>query len=223
MALDREHFTRCALTALACLFANAALAADISFTGQFSKDDDVQLFQFSLANETIVSMQTWSFAGGLNVAGSIIPGGGFAPALSLFDASGSQDLLGLDTGGFPPSNCGPRNIDSGFCLDAYMVVDLFPGMYILVLTQSDNLPMGPTLADGFFYQGAGNYTGDLYGVPGGSFILFDGTSRTNQWAVDITGVDYAGMVPEPCSALFGALGLIALSAGGWWRKRRLNH
>jgi len=177
---------------LLLLFHRPVLANTIlSTTGTFAVDDAEQSFNFTLASAATVTMRTWSFGGGTNANGSVITTGGFAPVLSLFNASGSQPLLAFDTGGTAPLACGPRNIDpvTGFCLDAYLNDFLSAGSYILVLTQFDNTPNGPNLSDGFFEQGNGNFTG-------GPFFLNAGTGfqRTGDWAVDIT------TAPEPSTA-----------------------
>lgn len=165
-----------------------------STTGAFVQDDDQQTFAFTLAGPATVTMRTWSFAGGTNANGQSISAGGFAPVLSLFDGSGL--LLGFDTGGVAPSGCGSRNIDpaTGFCLDAYLNESLATGSYTLVLTELDNTPNGPTLADGFLEQGNGNFTG-------GPFLLNAGPGfqRTGDWAVDITSASLTP-VPEPSAA-----------------------
>src|SRR5579863_5957200 len=87
-----------------------ALAAGTSpgatFTGAFGHDDDQLQFQFTLPSTSTVTVQTTSFASG-----------GFAPVLSLFSQTGTQDELAMDSGGTAPGNCGVRSIDpvSGFC------------------------------------------------------------------------------------------------------------
>jgi len=192
---------RLAFVLAASLVTAASHAASISYTGNFVQDDDLVTFGFDLASATTVTLRTWSFAGGTDAGGSAIPAGGFAPVLSLFDAGGSQDLLAVDRdGGSGP--CGPRAVDpsSGFCWDAYLNLDLAAGSYLLVLTEDDNTPNGPTFADGFFQSGQGNFTAaEFGGPPGAQFILVDGSQRTSSWAVDLIGV--AIPTPEPPPAL----------------------
>lgn len=158
-------------------------------------DDDVVLIPFSVASTSTVTIQTTSFAVG-----------GFEPVLALYDGSGN--LLLLDsTGGTVPSNCGSRAIDpvSGFCLDAFIQGSLNPDNYTIALTEWDNIPNGPTLADGFPQTGNGNFTGpEFLGSPG-SFILFDGTQRGSNWALDVNGVP---SVPEPGTAALVMFGLV---------------
>jgi hypothetical protein len=184
----------------------------LSYTGNFAQDDNQSVFDFTLASATPVTLRTWSFAGGTNANGMAISPGGFAPVLSLFDAGGEQDLLALDHDGGPGS-CGPRAVDivSGFCWDAYLNLSLVAGSYILVLTEDDNTPNGPTLADGFLRDGQGNFTAGLFGgAPGSAFILADGSQRTNMWAVDLIGVDSQASAPEPGTTAMLVLGIAML-------------
>jgi hypothetical protein len=162
----------------------------------------------------MITLETWSFAGGVNAAGQTIPAGGFAPVLSLFDSSGN--LLSFDNGGVVPGACGPRGIDpvTGFCLDAYINGLFSAGDYTAVLTEWDNTPNGPTLGDGFVEQGNGNFTG-------GPFLLNAGTSfqRTGNWALDIPG-DPPTAAPEPASVLLTTVPLALLGLGAACRRGR---
>ncbi len=205
------------ILALLCHTRDASAAA-FSFAGSFTADDNIQLFNFSISSPGTVAIQSWGFAGGTNAAGSVIPGGGFATDLSLFDSSGN--LITYDSGGVAPAGCSPRNIDSAtnFCLDAYISASLADGQYIVALTEDNNLPFGPTLADGFLQQGQGNFTGPAVGQPDGSFLLITGDQRTSNWAVDISPVDSAQIpsaVPEPAFVLPTILMLLSLAARRW--------
>jgi hypothetical protein len=176
----------------------------VSTTGSFTHDDDQVSFNFSLLMPETVTMRTWSFGGGTNANGQLIAPGGFAPVLSLFNAAAPQSLLATDLGGTAPSNCGARNIDpvTGFCLDAYLNESLAAGSYFLYLTEFDNTPNGPTLANGCLEQGKGNFTGGPFFLNAGA-----GFQRTGDWAVDIT-TPTGTTVPEPSSA---ALAISVLS------------
>jgi hypothetical protein len=74
------------LAALAAmvLVSTPAAAADFSFTGNFTQDDNVQLFNFVVGAPSSVTLRTWSYAGGTNAAGTTIARGGFDPILALF-------------------------------------------------------------------------------------------------------------------------------------------
>ncbi len=171
--------TRCVVLAL--LNVSGALCA--SYQGSFTHDDDAVFFTLSVSG--YFSARTWSFAGGVNGNGDAIAPGGFAPVLSLFDPSGV--LIGLDHAGGVGS-CAPRAFDltTNFCWDAFLEFsNLTPGEYILVLTEDDNIPLGPTLADGFLEQGFGDFTTGLSGFPG-PFRLINGEQRDGHWALDVS-------------------------------------
>jgi len=174
-----------ALLLLTCAFGSAA---PLIFSGNFNFDDDVVLIPFLVPSTNTVTISTSSFGDG---------SGGFEPILTLFDGAGN--LIAQDTtGGTLPFGCGSRAIDpiSGFCLDGFIQGLLNAGNYTLALTEWDNIANGPTLADGFPQTGNGNFTGPEFLGGLGSFILFDGSQRNSNWALQITGAD----VPEPGTA-----------------------
>src|SRR5215472_6068509 len=80
-----------------------------AFSGNFTQDDNELFYNFTILASTNVTLQTWSYAGGTDPLSNVVPAGGFAPVLSLFDSGGN--LLGFDAGGTAPGGCGPRNID----------------------------------------------------------------------------------------------------------------
>jgi len=208
------------LFAAAVFAVNPAAASPIafSFSGTFLTDDMVQFLTFAVSTQaTPVTLQTKSFAGGTNAIGQVVPSGGFAPVLSVFNSA--QNLLTYDSGGVAPSGCGPRNIDSstGMCLDAYLNLTLQPGNYTLALTEYGNIPNGPTLGDGFLLQGTGNFTGGPFLIyPLGMF------QRDGNWEVDIVGASSAtgpgSGVPEPHPAVLWMSGLAVMGLVGAWRR-----
>jgi hypothetical protein len=185
---------------LAIMLSGAAAAGTLSYTGTLPTDDSIQLFFFTLPASSTVTIESLSFAGGANAAGTTISSGGFSPDIWLFDSTGT--LLQLDSPESPehsaPGECGPRAIDpsTGFCWDAYQQTSLSPGSYTVALTQDGNvLNDGFSLAGGFSEQGDPNYT-DVLGL-GGMFYLPDGiTERDSAWAVDISGIPVTP-TPEP--------------------------
>jgi hypothetical protein len=184
---------------LALVFGSvAASGGTLFFVASFSQDDNVVLIPFSTLGSTLVTMETTSFGSGAK---------GFEPVLTLYDGSGNL-LLQDSTGGTAPSSCGGRAIDpfSGFCLDAVISQVLPTGSYTLALTEWDNIPSGPTLADGFPDTGTGNFTGSEFGCGAGGFFLFDCTQRTAGWAVQIQGA----AVPEPATMGLSGIGILAL-------------
>ncbi len=202
------------MSGMILLFSSIA-SADISYTGTFTTDDQMFETTFSLAAATGITVRTWSFAGGTDAAGDVISAGGFAPVVSVFDSSGS--LLQWDDGGTARNNCGPRNIDpvSGFCLDAYINGLYNPGTYTVVLTEYDNLPNGPTLANGFSEEGNGNFTGGPFFLNAGS-----GYQRNGNWELDVPGTP----VPEPAQAapLALLLGFLVSLIGRWQERKNQN-
>ncbi len=190
--------------------AMATQAASLSFTGNFSKDDDVQLFNFSVTTPSTVTLVTWSYAGGVNSAGTSIPEGGFDPILALYNAAGTF-IDNNDDG-----DCGqvPESVVTGSCFDTYFQSTIQPGDYTVAIQQYDNFALG-NLSDGFSETGLPFFTSE-YGCSNGQFCDVDGYNRTKAWAFDILNVDSAAVVPLPASIWFLVTGI----AGLVWRSRR---
>lgn len=209
-------------------------AANFSFTGTFTHDTDLQFFTFTLANPTPgVTLRTWSYAGGANAAGQVIPNGGFEPYLNLYLSDGSQMNPG------PSGPCGGLGAlladpITGACGDVYYPTTAsFPGgiwaagNYIAVLSTFANFGIG-NLPDGFFaeqvlgftppanftcMEGSPGYQGSPPTVPTDQAFCDEfvpGVQRTGFWALDILNVDSA---TGPVAAVFEpntlALGLLA--------------
>ena len=213
---------RLMFAASSCLMAVCGLAYADSFTGNFNQDDEIQMFTVTLGETATVTIQTFSFAGGTNGAGTLISAGGYAPVLTLFDSSGQElatdhnNLLGY---------CTTPDPASGFCWDAQINQLLNPGQYTVALTQDDNYANGPNLSDGFSEQGQGNFTAvPPFSNSGSPFTLIDGSQRTDGWALDITSdsqdlaTNELQPVPEPSARL--ALLLVFAFATAYLRFRR---
>jgi hypothetical protein len=173
-------------------------AADFSFRGAFATDDQVQLFEFNLATASTVELRTFSYGGGTQADGTVVLAGGFDPVVSIFDGSG----LLLDLVDDDETFSVPADPNTGLARDS-LLSDIFDaGDYTVALTQYDNLPLGPGLADGFLRTGDPDFTGDLFGPPGGG-MFYESipptiSQRTNVWALDISNVTAAAaQVPEP--------------------------
>lgn len=214
-----------------------AQAATFSFTGTFTHDTDVALFEFTLAQPTAgVALRTFGYAGGTNGAGTLIPAGGVEPVLSLFMADGT----GMNPGQSGP--CGgvlPADPTTGACADVdYQTERSFPagewaaGTYTVALSSFANPAVG-NLGDGFFAEvvlgipSPGDFTcGPAYqgsAASDGSFCdeYVPGTHRTGRWALDIIGVDSAVQTqpaPVPLPASFASYAL-ALALGALVRRR----
>ena len=190
------------------LVSGSASAADFSFTGNFTNDNEVQEFNFSVAGSpSDVTLRTWSYAGGTNVAGAVISRGGFDPIVTLFDGTGN--LISYNDDGHLVTD--PQ---TGLGYDSLLTQNLSAGNYTATLTQFDSFAVGPLLSDGF--RGIDPL-----------FSNFDG--RDSHWALDIQNVNAAAVgasyvsavspVPEPESyaLLLAGLGLVSLVA-----RRRLS-
>jgi hypothetical protein len=200
----------------AALFSIPLSAATISYTGAFLLDDQAQIFSFIVEAPGTAVFHTISYAGGLNGDGTTILAGGFDPVLSLFDSTGN--LIGINNDD-PGAIIDPL---TGIGLDSLISRFLSIGNYILILTESDNIPVGPSLSDGFTRTGQGNFTGPTYaGIPG---AFWDATpaQRNGNWAVDLEGVTVAA-VPEPGTLLTlgtGFLGILLFSRRAYARRQR---
>lgn len=183
--------------ALAASFAcSAANAADFSFVGSLARPGEVQLFSFNVGATSDVTLRTWSYAGGTNAAGALIPRGGFDPILALFDSTGLK-IGENDDGGL---NVAPDPVD-GIRFDTFLFLpSLAPGAYQVSVAVFPNFAIGPNLSNGF--SGADTFNG-----------------RTADWAFDVLGVDTAVVATVPVPA---ALPLMAAGLGlfGFIARRR---
>lgn len=188
-----------------CGIMASANATNFSFNGQFEHDNDVQLFTFVVGTESVVSLRSWSYAGGVNAAGQTIAQGGFDPILALFDASGTKIGEQDDAG------CGAVAADrvTGSCWDTFFTTTLAAGSYTASVQQYDNFATG-SLATGFVKDGV-QYQNFRNG-----YVDARGDTRNALWAFDVLNVSAAALppssdVPEPASlALLGA-GLLGMA------------
>ena len=198
------------LVALALFgLASIAQADNISFTGNFTYDNDVQRFNFTLAETSTVTLRSWSYAGGVNAAGQAIGRGGFDPILALFSADGVRIDEQDDAG------CSLVDGDAvtGACFDVNFTRELAAGNYIVTIQQFDNFSNGD-LADGFEFDGIGNR--DFRN----GFVDAEGDKRDGHWAFDILNVNSAEIpdeVPEPASMAILAAGVAGM---GLARRRK---
>ena len=199
-------------------------ATNITLQGNFTADDNVQLFSVALATPAAVDFRSYGYAGGTTSTGTVVPTGGFDTVLSLFSGSGvfiedNDDGSGVRT---DPA--------TGLAGDARITANLATGSYIVALTQYDNFSIG-NLADGFAETGNPNFTADPTfasggACPGNMFRDISGTAgrcRDGNWAVDFVNVASVTPVtatPEPSALLLAAVGLALLFAG--CRRKRLK-
>lgn len=173
-----------AAVALACLMAGAPglYGQTSSYTGQIVNDDDERVFYVTLTAPGVLTAQTFSYAGGTNAGGALIPRGGFDPTLSVFDSTGN--LVGINKN----RGCTGSNADAvtGACWDAYLAPSLPAGVYRVILTQSENLPNGPFLSDSFVYAGNHSFTWAPGSAAPGFWDLTE-NQRLPNYAIDISG------------------------------------
>jgi hypothetical protein len=190
--------------ALGLLFGGAALAADFSFTGNLADHNQVQLFNFSVAAPSTVTLRTYSYAGGVNAAGQTILRGGFDPILALFDSSGAL-INQNDDGG---SNV-PADSVTGTHYDTFLQSSLTAGNYTVSVMDYANFANGPNLSNGF-----------SNGALSPGFIDATGNQRDNHWAFDVLNVNSAVVVPpinavpepESYAMMLAGLGLLGFIA-----------
>ena len=157
--------------------------AAFSFRGNFAADDDVQIFTFVVGGESPVTLVTYSYAGGTQADGTVIPRGGFDPILALFDAAGNLIGQNDDGGG---GNV-PTDPVTGRAYDTFLQTVLSPGEYSVAVMQYNNFAAGQTLAEGFARVGQPFFTA-AWGCSNGQFCDVGASNRTSSWAFDILGV-----------------------------------
>jgi hypothetical protein len=218
------------LLALLTLLATPTSSANsLSFTGNLATPQSTFVAEFTWTGNSALTIQTWGFGGGTNAAGAAISPGGFDPLVALFSGTGptasivmlagnpvvsADSLIGF-AGSCPPGNTA---LVGGLptCGDASLSLNLAPGIYTLVLSDANYIPLavnpGPPgaslLSDGFT-----DLTGGVFQT-----CVTDANNNLScitpdsHFAVDITGNGVKLATPEPGTLALTATGLIALFA-----------
>jgi hypothetical protein len=176
------HLRLLLLVSAMCLLMSApanCATASLSLTGSLPSPQSAFQQTFTLDAPATLRIVTWSFGGGTNAAGQVIPAGGFDPLVALFSGPPTPSIV-LNAG-IPAAdadtltnfvgNCPPAGtvmigtgVGSAVCGDDALVIMNVPaGIYTLVLTDANYIPFAvdpgpPTsslLSDGFLDLTAG--------------------------------------------------------------------
>lgn len=223
-------FRKLALTTtlIAAIGTATATFADTttSYTGTLASSEDSVTESLILASSSTVTLQTWSFGGGVNGAGVTIPAGGFDPLLAVFSGTGSgatiltdgmgNAIAASDTLSNYPSymGCPPAgevNIGGLICGDITMSLNLSAGAYTLLLSDADYIP-NAVFDNGTLGEGFTDLTGGAFqtcNTVGSTTTCADDTAN---WAFDVTtsGSSTPPPMPEPPAFLLLATNLVAI-------------
>ncbi len=204
------------LTAVAIMLSAGTAGAtllDFDFAGNFTYDNDLLLFTFTvdeLSNVTVFS-SSWV-------------NGGFDPMLGIWDAAGVQ-MAFQDDGGVVGSTVSNGVSYNTGVWDSYYTVSLNTGVYTASVTQYSNFPVDginpgvALLSDGFQYDGASHqhFTRDLgYGPePYFNGVWSDHDARQSFWAfhlLNVADVEAPPPIPEPATISLLGMGLLGFLA-----------
>jgi len=181
------------------------------FQGNFAADNTVVTQNLNVPVASTYIFQTWSYAGGLDPCGNLVPRGGFDPILSLYTGPGVNLIAFNDDGHLRID----PNTGQGW--DSYIQVFLAAGNYTIAITEYDNFPAGfsgplpgPGLGAGFIEDGNPTFTAGF--SPGfcvqNMFCDVSGTAGANRSSL----YDFSYQpIPEPSSLLLLGSGIIGLA------------
>ncbi len=187
----------------------SAHAADFDFSGTFTSDNDVLMFQFTVGSTSDFTIFSSSWLDGDS-------GLGFDPILAIWDSNGIN-IFEQDDGGVEGSTMSNGVLYDHGVWDTYFTTTLAAGNYTATVAQFDNFANSTLLSDGFQHDGNPNFTFDLgYGTQDLFNGVWSGTdARTGDWAFHILNIDTA-VVPLP--AALPSL-IFALMSLGFLRRR----
>ncbi len=176
-------------------------AGTLLYQGTFAEDDDVFLIPFTITATDLVTIESYGYAGGtVPTPLTVIPEGGFAPEIFLFDSTGTMEI-GSSSDGVVGATC-LTAFDSvtGNCDDPYFQDSLNAGSYIVALVVYDNALVDSDLSDGFTQTQDSN-PGFTCQESGGTGPFCDvttalGTARNGNYALTISANDLVS-TPEP--------------------------
>ncbi len=210
----------------------AAYGDTTSYTGTLGSPETDAEFEFTLATAGLVTLQTYSFGGGTNAAGTLISPGGTDPFLAIFSGSGDSASIVTDGLGNPYGTsldltnygnpdfvgCPPAGqpVIGGLpqCGDITMSVSLDPGTYTVVLSDGQYIA-NAVFDDGTLGEGFSDLTGGAFCNL--SINGVDCPNTSGAYALDITTPGSTSAVPEPAGS---ALAVTVLFGMAWFYRRK---